>query len=236
MNPGLSLSKRATATTITDDGEVIALGRSQQQHKLFFKLTGCCSHQQHYRYCTPQAVTSISDLCCPFCMYDIDMWAAAGKALITSHELDFMKLLHAGQQSEGWCHQVRLKFWRGCIDFYNWRERVCVQVDGTCHWFGMMNSDKEQVRRRDLSCNLLAWEAGVGLVRVHQDDLHQPQVVLAAIANAAVECCIVFTASYGLNGSLQMQDFCKAVQMYCHLRYDAFGNTCLTKVTGPPGT
>lgn len=236
LNRGLSISKSATATITTDDGEVIALGKSEQQHKLFFKLKGCCSQQVHYRYCTPQAVTSISDLWCPFCMYDIDMWAAAGKALITSNELEFMQLLQAYQHSKQWCHQVRLKFWKGCIDFYNWMDRVCVQVDGACHWFGMMSSDKEQVRSRDLSCNIEAWRAGVGLVRVHQNDLQQPQVVLAAIEYAAMECCIVFTTSYGLNGCLQIQEMYEAVQLYCQLQYDAFGNTCLTKVIGPPGS
>lgn len=236
LNTGLALYKSATATITKDDGEVIALRRSEQQHRLFFKLKGCCSQQQHYRYCTPQVVRSISDLWCPFCMYDSDMWAAAGKTLITSNELEFMHLLHTCHHSDRWCHQVRLKFWKGCIDFYNWVDRVCVQIDGSCHWSGMMSSDKEQVRSRDLSCNLNAWEEGVGLVRVHQHDLQQPQVVLAAIENAAMECCIVFTANYGLNGSLQLQDMCEAVQAYCQLRYDAFGNTCLTKVISPPGS
>ncbi len=157
-------------------------------------------------------------------MYNIGQWKAAGKAPISNTELQFMLLLQAQGSSEQWCYQVRHDFWNGCCDFYNWCEDVFVQVDGQCHWRGMHTSSAEKVQDRDLRCNSSAFFKGVALVRVHEHDLQQPQVVMAAIAIAAAECCVVFTKSYNGNSCCQLTQLLQAVQMYCHVCYDAFGN------------
>lgn len=88
----------------------------------------------------------------------------------------------------------------------------------------MMTSHINTVRYRDWECNISAWHAGVGLVRVHADDLQQHQVVMAAIAIAANESCIVFTTSYGIKNSWHLHAVHQAVQLYCMLQFDAFGN------------
>jgi len=197
---------------------------------LYFKLKGCCRGVQHYRFCTPHAVRQDSDLWCPFCMYDECAWTASRKALMASNELDFMQLIAACGQSEQWCHQVRLGFWKGCIDFYNWQDKVCVQIDGACHWHGISSCSAELVRKRDWTCNLSAWQAGVGLVRVHEDDLQQHQIVLAAVATAAAGSCVVFTASYVSKQWGHVSQLHQAVQLYCQVCLDAYGNAYFRKL------
>jgi hypothetical protein len=158
-------------------------------------------------------------------MYCKCRWAAAHKALIPENELVFMRLLLLHGCSEQWCHQVQHPMWHGAFDFYNWRDDVLVQVDGVCHWQGMHTSLQGTVAERDFACNLTAIYAGVGLVRVHESDLQEPAAVMAAIATAAAEWCVVFTSTYRLKACMQYTRLLQAVRLYCLVCYDAFGNT-----------
>lgn len=196
MNKGLRLHGAGEATFVNNQGERCWVRKTEQHQKFFFKLTGCHRGQQHYKICTPRALHKPDDLWCPFCIYDSCQWQAAGKAPITSNELMFMQLLRDSGRSQHWCHQVRHETWHGSFDFYNWYENVFVQVDGACHWYGMHNNNATTVRNRDSCCNQAAYNAGVGLVRVHKNDLQQPHIVLAAIAVASTLQCVVFTNSY----------------------------------------
>ena len=225
MNIGLQVHATGVAFVTDADGARRYVRKTEQHYRLFFKLKGCCGGQQHYKHCTPQAVGKASGLWCPFCMYCAWQWAAAGKALINRHELEFMRLLRAHGCSDKWCHQARHDMWGGCFDFYNWYENVYVQVDGACHWNGMSANITSMVQDRDFRCNYTAFQSHVALVRVHESDVQQPQVVFAAIAIAAAEPCVVFTHSYRVKACPQWLNFIQAVHMYCHVRYDAFGNT-----------
>ena len=215
-------------------GERRYVRKSEQHYKLFFKLRGCCSGQQHYRHCTPRAITKESDLWCPFCMYCAWQWTAVGKALITRNELQLMSLLRACGYSEKWCHQVRHDIWCGCFDFWNWCENVYVQVDGVCHWRGMHTNSSDSMARRDLSCNFAAFHAHVGLVRVHESDLQQPQTIMAAMAAAATEQCVVFTSTYINDACTSYLKFIEAVHMYRQVCYDTLGNTICKWISAYP--
>lgn len=225
MNPGLWVHARGEASFTNSGGERRYVRKTEQRYKLYFRLWGCRSGLQHYRICTPQSISKESDLWCPFCMYCKCGWAAADKALIPENELVFIRLLLMHGCSEHWCHQVRHYMWHGAFDFWNWRDNVFVQVDGVCHWQGMHTSLQSRVAERDFACNLTAVQAGVGLVRVHETDLQEPVAVMAAIATAAAERCVVFTSTYRLKACMQYTWLLQAVQLYCLVRYDAFGNT-----------
>ncbi len=229
MNQGLRVRGARDVFFTNTKGEKCYIRKSKQHHKLFFKLTGCNHGRQHFKYCTPRALHQAADLWCPFCMDDACQWQAAGKAPITSNELMFMLLLRWHGCSEHWCHQVRHDKWHGCFDFYNWRERVCVQVDGACHWHGMHTNSAATVRNRDFCCNHTAFNAGVGLVRVHESDLQHPHIVLAAIDVASTQQCVVFTSSYWSKAQMQVTELLQAVHTYCQVRYDAFGNLICNK-------
>ena len=224
MNQGLRLHGARDPSFINAKGKRRYVRKSQQHHKFYFKLTGCSGGQQHYRHCTPVALQRPADLWCPFCMYDACDWQAAGKAPITSNERMFMQLLSDNGCSKHWCYQVRHDMWHGSFDFYNWYETVFVQVDGACHWYGMHTNNAAKVRERDSWCNRAACNAGVGLVRVHESDLQQPDIVLAAIAVASIEQCVVFTSSYGPKAEMLERKLLQAVRMYRKMRRDAFGN------------
>ncbi len=229
MNNGLRLHGVGEVSFTNQEGERRYIRKTEQHHKLFFKLVNCHPGQQHYKYCTPQALRKESDLWCPFCIYDACGWKAAGKALIPHNELLFMWLLSVHGCSKHWCHQVRKNMWSGPFDFYNYCDKVFVQIDGACHWHGMSSSSAATVLIRDLCCNFSAFNASMGLVRVHESDLQQPQVVLAAIAVASAEHCVVFTSSYMSKAHMHVMQLLKAVHMYCLVRYDAFGNLICNK-------
>lgn len=224
MNQGLQLPRVGEPFFLNTQGQRRYVRKTEQHYKLFFKLRGCASGLQHYRRCTPHSLQRPSDLWCPFCMYSVHTWQEAGKALITSNELRFMQLLRLQGGSDSWCHQARHDIWHGCFDFYNWRENVFVQVDGACHWRGMRNISATQVQHTDFLCNLTAFNARVGLLRVHEDDLQQPPVVFAAIAAAAVEQCVVFTSSFMTKAFMHVMHLLQAVHMYCLVRRDSHGN------------
>lgn len=229
MNNALRLRGAGEASFTNTEGERCYIRKTEQHHKLFFKLVGCHRGWQHYKYCTPQALHKEADLWCPFCMYNVCDWQAAGKAPITNNELMFMGLMSVHGCSERWCHQVKDNIWHGCFDFYNWCENVFVQVDGACHWHGMHTNSAAAVRHRDFCCNQAAFNAIVGLVRVHESDLQQPHIVLAAIAVASTQQCVVFTSSYGSKAQIHVTQLLQAVHMYCQVRHDAFGNLICNK-------
>lgn len=166
-------------------------------------------------------------------MYNSYCWLAAGKGSIVANELLFMQLLIVLGSSGHWCHQARPWWWGACIDFYNWQLKVYIQVDGHSHWYGAYNVSHAEVMARDLHCNVSAFLAGTGLVRVHESDVHQPDVVMAAIATAATECAVVFTTGYkhiGWNHVILLQH---VLHPCCIMRTDAFGNTVIAMADLP---
>ena len=224
VNIGLKMPYNRTITFVDADGNTKPFTTTEEQQRFLFKLTGC-GEQQHYKHCTPHALQSESDLWCPFCMYDCDVWTAAGKGSIVTNELSFMQLLVLMRLSTEWCHQVRHWWWGACIDFYNWQLKVYVQVDGHSHWYGVHNLSREEVWARDLRCNQSAFWAGAGLVRAHEINVQQPDVLMAAIAIAAAERVVVFTAGYKQIRWQHVILLHQVLHPYCNVRTDAYGNT-----------
>jgi hypothetical protein len=227
LNPGLKMPYNRPVTYTDAEGSTVHLTASEERTRFFFKYTGCGS-QQHYKHCTPHALQATADLLCPFCMCGSYEWAAAHKSSIVGNELAFMSLLLLRGGSSSWCHQVRHDWWSACIDFYNWQQGVYVQVDGHCHWHGMHSVSHAEVLARDLRCNSSAFWAGAAMVRAHEDDLQQPDIVLAAIETAIAENAVVFTAGYQSIGWDHVILLQQQLQYCCCCHTDAWGNIVFT--------
>jgi hypothetical protein len=232
VNIGLKMPYNRPITFIDSDGNTTRFTASEEQTRFLFKMIGC-GEEQHYKHCTPHALQCETDLWCPFCKYNCDGWVAAGKGSIVVNELLFMQLLLLLGVSSQWCHQVRHWWWGACIDFFDWQLGVYVQVDGHSHWYGVHSVSHAEVMARDLRCNMRALWAGVGLARVHESDLQQPDVVMAAIAIAATECAVVFTAGYKQIGWGHVILLQQVLYPYCSARTDAYGNTVIAKTNMP---
>lgn len=112
-----------------------------------------------------------SDLWCPFCMYQEQLWQQASKRLLTAGELAFMGLITALGIDTNFTYQVVPPFWHAPVDFFDMQHGYYVQVDGRCHWVGMHGVSNLVITDRDLQQNLAAVRAGVPLVRVHERDI-----------------------------------------------------------------
>lgn len=232
LNIGLKMPYKRPVTYIDTNGNTKQFTASEERHRFLFKLRGC-GQEQHYKHCTPHALHCEADLWCPFCMYNLYLWAAAGKGSIAANELLFMQQLLLQGVSTEWCHQVRHWWWGACVDFFNWQLRVYVQVDGHGHWYGMHSVSHAEVVARDLCCNWNAFWAGVSLVRVHERDLQRPDAVMAAIAIASTECAVVFTAGYKQIGWDHVILLQQLLHPSCTTRTDAYGNTVIAKANMP---
>lgn len=209
------------ATWKDADGTVRRLCKTESKQQFMFKQVGCGGGLQHFKLCTPAAVTSPNSLLCCFCAYMSDAWTAAGKRSLPRGELQFMALLLQQQQSCSWCFQVQQHWWGGCLDFFNYETRVAVQVDDFAHF---QYSDYQDVFERDFCCNHAACAAGARLVRVHVADLHNADVVMAAIALASQHTGVVFTASYCGNGAPHVYALRSALGSSSGVDVDAFNN------------
>lgn len=196
VNPRLRMPYNRGITLVLSGGVSYGLGMKEPKLQLYFKLQCTAAGRQHYKLCTPRALRRASDLYCPFCSYDVLMWRVAGKKLIVPNELPFIRMVVDNGVCVNWCHQVRLRFWRGLVDFYNRQLGVCVQIDGHTHWQGMHIHHHTKASQRDFDCNKAAFDAHVALVRVHEADLTHRDCVFAAINVAAACKAVVLTASY----------------------------------------
>lgn len=203
-------------------GTVRQLRKSESQQQFLFKHIGCGGGVQHFKLCTPAALSGPEDLLCCFCAYMSTAWKAAGKRVLPHGELQFMALLQQQLQSGFWCFQARQQWWGGCLDFFNYDTRVAVQVDDFAHF---KYSDYEDVFVRDLCCNHAACAVGARLVRVHVADVRDADVVMAAVKMASQQPGVVFTASYGGNGAAHMCALRHALGSSTGTQVDAFNNT-----------
>lgn len=221
VNQGLRMPYNRQVTVMLPSGIPKDLGRREPKLQLYFKLQCTVVAKQHYRFCTPRTLKRASDLLCPFCCYDVLVWKAAGKRLVAENELPFIRMLANNGVCMNWCHQVRLEFWTGIVDFYSRQLGVCVQIDGHTHWKGMHIHHHTQASKRDFDCNKAAFDKHVAMVRVHEADLSDKDCVFAAI-NAAAACkAVVLTASYRSIGWQQQGSWVP----YACLLLHHFGNS-----------
>lgn len=211
-------------------GGVQRITSSMGRHKLLFKLVGCERGHQHYRLCTPKTVTEASDLWCPFHAYNQECWQQAGKRVLPDCELWFMALLVYLQIDTQFCLQTMAPFWHQPLDFFNVQLGYFVQIDGRCHWVGMMQLSRDQVLDRDMKQNRAVLEAAAAMARIHERDLACADTVYAALAAAALDYSIVLSPSYAaelynLDGNLV--SYVYAVQQLvpnCCCDMDQYGN------------
>lgn len=191
------------------EGRVVELWKSEEKRQFLFKTMGCTGGLQHFKCCTPHALHDDKLLLCVFCCYNTAEWVEAGRGVLPVDEAWFAALLKQQGVSVFWCHQVTCRGWHGRFDYYNWKLKVLVQSDGPHHFVG---SKISAVSQQDCECNVMAFQHGWALVRVHVVDLSQPQVVMAAIATAAQYRAVVFTASYWGLGFWHVQNLKHALQ------------------------
>lgn len=184
--------------------------KSESKQQFLWKTHGCVEGAQHFKVCTPAALTDASRLLCPFCAPISGAWQAAGRAEAAAAEQQFMQLLEGMGESEEWCWQVAHPCWRGAIDFYSLRRQTFVQIDDSYHFSNACNNDAAW---RDLLFNVAAYRAGLPVARVHAGDLSSPAVVMAAIEKASQRKGIVFTVKYGLRGYAHVEALCMALGM-----------------------
>lgn len=207
VNQGLQMPHNRSISIVLPGGITKEVGRREPKLQLYFKLQCTAAGRQHYKFCTPRSLKKASDLLCPFCSYDVVVWTAARKRLIVANELPFICMLVDNDVCVKWCHQVKLGFWSGLVDFYSRQLGMSVQIDGCTHWKGMHIHYHTQASDRDFDCNKAAFDKHVAMVRVHEADISHRDCVFAAI-NAAAACkAVVLTASYRSIGWQQQRSW-----------------------------
>lgn len=240
VNYGLKMPYNRSITVVLADGIAYKVARAEGKLQLLFKLKCTYADRRHYKYCTPRALMKPNDLWCPFCNYDEVAWVAAEKKPITPNELPFMCMLASSGVCGKWCHQARLPFWSGCVDFYNWELRACVQIDGPTHWDGMRVGHHTVASKRDFKCNKAAFDSRVALVRVHEGDIPHRDCVFAAISAAVANHAVVLTAGFRSIGWHHANNWLSYASMLqhrlgsnCCSYSDTYGNTIFHSIATP---
>lgn len=218
------------------DGRVLPITDDLGEHHLLWKLLGCESGASHYWLATSKSVVKLSDLWCPVCMYNEQLWKEEHKRVLPESELWFMALLLMWGVDRDFACQVMSHFWCAPLDFYSLQHGYFVQVDGRCHWEGMRQHDRDAVLKRDMEQNVAAVLGGAALVRVHTSDLTHEACVHAALHAATSGCSIVLTPAYAaetykVNG--QQATYLHALLQlvpYCCYDTGQYGNHMLWKV------
>jgi len=235
LNPGVDMYDSSGPELLLPDGSTVCIKTHTEQHQLYWKLSGCNPGHRHFRRCTAKALATVASLFCPFCNYDEQLWRAHGKALMPACEAEFIQLLLRRGLDGDYCHQVVPQFWPSPADFYNMCAHFYVQVDGKCHWSGMHKLSSMEVIARDMSFNLAALAADACVVRVHEADVGNDVVVLAALAATAYGSCIILTPSYNtaiISYEGQKQPYIKVLQGLApeyNTYMDSYGNCILCK-------
>jgi hypothetical protein len=212
------------AVWVGSDNEDHPLRKSESKQQFLWENVGCCHGTQHFKWCTPAALTDISKLLCHICGRLTGAWQAAGRADVPPAEHAFMQLLVGKGESEQWCWQVVHPCWKGAIDFYSLQRRVYAQIDDNYHF---INNCVNDAAFKDLRFNYAAYWAGIPVVRVHVDDLRRPDLVMAAIKTASECGGVVFTSSFRLRGFAHVQRLCVALGRTHIAAVDVHGNVLI---------
>lgn len=178
------------------DGKVQELTDSLGGHHLLWGLMGCRGGKQHFAVRVSKSVTKFSHLWCPACMYDKHLWDEARKRSPSGCEFECMSMFEQLGVSSEFSYQVKPDFWGKAFDFYNMRGLYWLQVDGRCHWYGMMGQSRETLLARGMQQCVAAVTAGAVLVRVHGDDVRDSTTMGAALFAATCGYSIVLTPTY----------------------------------------
>ena len=218
------------------DGSRQRITSSLGVHRLILKCEGCDSDRRHFKVATCKSVKKLSDLWCALCMYSEEQWEGAGKRKLPGCELWFMGVLWMLGLDTQFAFQATTPFWDKPLDAYHLQLGYYVQIDGRCHWVGMMGQSRDQVLQRDMEQNKAAAAAGAVLVRIHTSDTDTEGVVEAALQAAADGYSIVLTPSYGvelytLHGwEMLYKDALWWSVGNCYYVIDRYGNYCFRRV------
>jgi hypothetical protein len=157
---------------------------------------GCCPGRMHHRRATPKTLSQAGALYCRLCMVGARLPQPAGVRMPWSNEQSFMRVLWELEMDEKFMHQVVPQFWHKAMDFYNYVEGYCVQIDGACHWKGMHGRKPEQVLDADFKQAQAAVERKVALVRIHEADVSCKEVVAATLAAVQGFVGVVLSPSF----------------------------------------
>lgn len=199
LNPDVELLPGNKAVQHQPDGSVRRIANSTPYTHLFWGCEGCRGGLQHYRLCTSHALGKALALRCLYCSYDEGEWVAAGRQLPWESELKLMRELVGAQLSEEWCCQAAPGFWPAAVDFMHTSQKAIMQADGSGHFHDTFDVSCRSVLEQDMSCCVKAVEAGVSVIRVHDQQLQRGlrHGFLAAACQVATSClCVVLSPAY----------------------------------------
>jgi hypothetical protein len=118
-------------------------------------------------YCTPKNIDGYDKLWCQYCDYEAEEWRVLKKVVVPYCEIEAMECIKEAQLDMAVACQVRLPFWKGCLDFVHLPTKTVFQVDGSSHFKGVRTSSTQQQLVVDIRCCKQAWQHGMRLVRIH---------------------------------------------------------------------
>jgi hypothetical protein len=172
------------------------ISNSTEGVKVAARCERCVPGKTHYRIATPKTLSKKDALYCKMCPAAARPPAPAGVRMPYATEQSFIDVLSELGVDEEFVYQVVPDFWGQCMDFYNYAADYFVQVDGSCHWKGMYQHKCEEVLGLDFSQAHSAVVSEAKLVRIHEADLSNVDVVQKTLEVAKGFTGVVLSPSY----------------------------------------
>ena len=200
LNPTLRLLPGNKAVKQLPDGTQLKISNNTVGVQLFWGLQGCGAGLQHYRFCTPHALSKPLSLNCFFCNFDASKCVAESRQLPAESELWLMRELMKARISTQWCWQVvPTSYWAAAADFMHLGQKAVMQADGSGHFKDMFDTSCITKLETDMSFCVKAVTAGMSVIRVHELQqrmwLH-PSFLGNAAAYATLCVCVVLSPAY----------------------------------------
>lgn len=199
LNPTIQLRPGNKAVKQLSDGSLLQISNSTIGVKLYWGLQHCKAGLQHFRFCTPHALSKPLSLNCFFCNYDEAECVAAGRQKPAVSELWLMHELMGAGLSTDWCWQVALPWWPAAADFLHLSQKAVMQVDGAGHFKDLFDTTCRTTLETDMRFCVAAVAAGTSVIRIHelQQRMWLRPTFLPNATTYATSClCIVLTPSY----------------------------------------
>ena len=172
------------------------ISNSTEGVKVAARCVGCAPGSIHYRIATPKTLSKENALYCKMCPAVARPPAPAGVHMPHKTEQSFIDVLWQLGVDGEFVYHVIPDFWGQCMDFYNYAAGYFVQVDGSCHWKGMFQHKCEEVLGLDFSQAQRAVEGHATLVRIHDADVSNADVVAKTLAAVQGFRGVVLSPSY----------------------------------------
>lgn len=199
MNPAVQLLPGNRAVKALQEGSKLNISKSCIGVQLFWALRGCRPGLQHYRFCTPHALSKPLSLDCFFCNCDEAACAAAKRQMPAESEQWLMQKLQAAGVCTEWCWQVQLSWWGAAFDFMHISQRAVMQSDGSSHFTDMYGVACRARLETDMRFCVAAVIALISVIRVHdlQHRMWICEEFLRTATSVATNCrCVVLSVGY----------------------------------------